>query len=120
MRRPLPGFRWLLPLLGSLAVLAAPSPDGLSSEGQRVLAVIVLAIGLWGFETLPPGVTAMVGIIALVFTHAVPGIREALVGFAEPIAYFLISVLTLKMAVASSTSSNMATYNISDPALIDV
>ena len=102
VRRPPPGFRWLLPLLGSLAVLAAPSPDGLSSEGQRVLAVIVLAIGLWGFETLPPGVTAMVGIIALVFTHAVPGIREALVGFADPIAYFLIGVLTLGVAVARS------------------
>ncbi len=77
MRRPLPGFRWLIPLLGSLAVLAAPSPEGLSLEGQRVLAVIVLAIGLWGFETLPPGVTGMVAIIALVFTHAVPSIREA-------------------------------------------
>jgi len=102
VRRPLPGFRWLLPLLGSLAVLAAPSPDGLSSEGQRVLAVIVLAIGLWGFETLPPGVTGMVGIIALVFTHAVPGLREALVGFADPIAYFLIGVLTLGVAVARS------------------
>lgn len=102
MRRPLPGFRWLIPLLGSLAVLAAPSPEGLSLEGQRVLAVIVLAIGLWGLETLPPGVTGMVAIMALVFTHAVPGIREGLVGFADPIAYFLIGVLTLGVAVARS------------------
>jgi di/tricarboxylate transporter len=76
VRRPLSGFRWLLPLLGSLAVLAAPSPEGLHPEGQRVLAVIVLAIGLWGFETLSPGVTGMVAIIALVFTRAVPSIRE--------------------------------------------
>ncbi len=102
MRRPLPAFRSLIPLLGSLAVLAAPSPEGLSLEGQRVLAVIVLAIGLWGFETLPPGVTGMVAIMALVFTHAVPSIREGLVGFADPIAYFLIGVLTLGVAVARS------------------
>ena len=102
MRRPLPGFRWLIPLLGSLAVLAAPAPDGLSAEGQRVLAVIVLAIGLWGFETLPPGVTGVVAIMALVFTHAVPSIREGLAGFADPIAYFLIGVLTMSVAVARS------------------
>lgn len=102
MRRPLPVFRWLIPLLGSLAVLAAPSPDGLSAEGQRVLAVIVLAIGLWGFETLPPGVTGVVAIMALVFTHAVPSIREGLAGFADPIAYFLIGVLTMSVAVARS------------------
>jgi len=102
VRRPLPGFRWLIPLLGSLAVLAAPAPDGLSAEGQRVLAVIVLAIGLWGFETLPPGVTGVVAIMALVFTHAVPSIREGLAGFADPIAYFLIGVLTMSVAVARS------------------
>ena len=83
-------------------MLAAPAPDGLSAEGQRVLAVIVLAIGLWGFETLPPGVTGVVAIMALVFTHAVPSIREGLAGFADPIAYFLIGVLTMSVAVARS------------------
>lgn len=102
MRRPLPGFPWLIPLIGSLAVLAAPTPAGLSPEGQRVLAVIVLAIGLWGFETLPPGVTGMVAVMGLVFTRAVAGIREALAGFADPIAYFLIGVLTMGVAVAKS------------------
>ena len=102
MRRPLPGFRWLIPLIGSLAVLAAPSPAGLSLEGQRVLAVIVLAIGLWGLETLPPGVTGVLAIVALVLTRAVGGLREALVGFADPVPYFLIGVLTMGVAVAKS------------------
>jgi anion transporter len=102
VRRPLPGFPWLVPLIGSLAVLAAPTPAGLSPEGQRVLAVIVLAIGLWGFETLPPGVTGMVAVVGLVLTRAVAGIREALAGFADPIAYFLIGVLTMGVAVARS------------------
>jgi len=83
-------------------VLAAPTPAGLSLEGQRVLAVIVLAIGLWGLEALPPGVTSIVAILALVVTHAVTGVREALVGFADPIAYFLVGVLTMGVAVARS------------------
>lgn len=95
-------FRLLLPLLAAGAVLAAPAPPGLSAAGQRVLAVIVLAIGFWGLETLPPGVTGMVTMVALVVTGAVPGVREALVGFADPIAYFLLGVLTLGLAVARS------------------
>lgn len=83
-------------------MLLAPTPAGLSLEGQRVLAVIVLAIGLRGFETLPPGVTGIAALIALVLTHAVAGIREALAGFADPVAYFLIGVLTMGVAVAKS------------------
>ena len=102
MRRPPPGFRWLIPLVGCLAVLAAPTPAGLAPEGQRVLAVIVLAIGLWGLEALPPGVTAIVAIVALVGTRAVAGIREGLAGFADPIAFFLVGVLTMGAAVARS------------------
>ena len=102
MRRPPPGFRWLIPLLGCLAVLAAPTPAGLTPEGQRVLAVIVLAIGLWGLEAVPSGVTAIVAIVALVGTGAVAGIREGLAGFADPIAFFLVGVLTMGAAVARS------------------
>jgi anion transporter len=97
-----PGFGLVAPVLAGLAVLAMPAPAGLTAEGQRVLAVIVLAIGLWGLEALPPGVTGMVAIVALVVTRAVPGVREALAGFAEPIAYFLIGVLTLGLAVERS------------------
>jgi solute carrier family 13 (sodium-dependent dicarboxylate transporter), member 2/3/5 len=94
--------RLALPALAALAVLVAPAPAGLPADGQRTLAVLVLAIGLWGTEALPPGVTAMVALIALVVTRAVPGIREALAGFAEPITYFLMGVLTLGLAVSRS------------------
>jgi anion transporter len=100
----------MLPLLGSLAVLAAPTPEGLSPAGQRTLAVIVLAIGLWGFETFPAAVTAMVAILALVLTGAVTGIRPALAGFADPIAYFLIGVLTMGLAVARSGLAERVAY----------
>jgi len=102
VRRLPPALCWLIPLAGFGAVLAAPAPAGLPVEGQRVLAVVVLAIGLWGLETVPAGVTGVVTILALVLTHAVPGIREGLVGFADPVAYFLLGVLTMGVAVAKS------------------
>jgi anion transporter len=83
-------------------LLALPAPAGLSTEGQRVVAVATLAVGLWGTEALPAGVTAGVVVVALVILGAVPGMREALVGFADPVAYFLIGVLTIGLAVAHS------------------
>ena len=107
-----PGFGLVASVLAGLAVLAMPAPAGLAAEGQRVLAVIVLAIGLWGLEALPPGVTGMVAIVALVVTRAVPGVREALAGFAEPIAYFLIGVLTLGLAVERSGLADRAAQHL--------
>lgn len=85
-----------------LLVSLLPTPPGLSVAGQRVLAVMVLAIGLWCTEALPMGVTGMVVVMALVFSGGVSGFAEALVGFAQPVAYFLIGVLTIGMAVLKS------------------
>ncbi len=62
----------------------------------------MLAIGLWCTEALPAGVTSLVLIVALVLSGAVPGFREALSGFADPVAYFLIGVLTIGLAVSRS------------------
>jgi sodium-dependent dicarboxylate transporter 2/3/5 len=86
----------------AIAVLALPRPDDLSTAGHRVLAVVVLAIGLWGTEALPAGVSALVVVAALAVSGAVPDVRAALVGFADPVAYFLVGVLTIGIAVARS------------------
>jgi anion transporter len=79
-----------------------PTPDGLSREGHRVLGVVALAIGLWATEALPAGVTAMLVIVALAVSGGAPTVRDALHGFAEPVAYFLLAVLTIGLAVARS------------------
>lgn len=84
------------------AIIAAPSPAGLPEAGKRVLAVGVLAIGLWCTEALPAGITSLILIVALVLTGAVPSVPAALTGFSEPVAYFLIGVLTIGLAVSRS------------------
>ena len=83
----------------SIFLMALPTPAGLSPAGQRVLAVAGLAIGLWCTETVPAGVTGIVIVAALVLSGGVPGLREALAGFADPVAYFLIGVLFLFLVV---------------------
>jgi len=47
-------------------------------------------------------VTGILGIVALALSGGVPTFRQALAGFAEPVAYFLIGVLTLGIAVLKS------------------
>jgi sodium-dependent dicarboxylate transporter 2/3/5 len=84
------------------AIIAAPSPAGLPEPGKRVLAVAVLVIGLWCTELVPAGVTSLILITALVLTGGVPGFPQALAGFADPVAYFLIGVLTIGLAVSRS------------------
>jgi len=85
-----------------IALIAAPTPAGLPEPGKRVLAVAVLAIGLWCTEALPAGVTSLVLVLALVLSGGVRGFPEALAGFSDPVAYFLIGVLTIGMAVSRS------------------
>ncbi|OHE22438.1 MAG: hypothetical protein A2Z43_03555, partial [Syntrophobacterales bacterium RBG_19FT_COMBO_59_10] len=60
------------------------------------------AIGLWCTDAIPAAVTGIVVVISLTLSGGVPGLREALVGFAEPVAYFLIGVLTIGLAVSQS------------------
>ena len=95
---------WIAAALIALcgAIIAAPAPAGLPEPGKRVLAVAVLVIGLWCTELLPAGVTSLVLIAALVLTGGVPGFPQALAGFADPVAYFLIGVLTIGLAVSRS------------------
>lgn len=100
MSRPL--VRLALIALLALAVLIIPAPADLPFRAQRVLAVVVLAIGLWSTEAMAAGVTGIVVIVALILTGAVPTVRDGFVGFADPVPYFLVGVLTIGLAVSKS------------------
>ncbi len=100
-----------LPVLVFLAVLLAPTPAGLTEPGQRALAVMLLAVVLWATEVLPIAVTGLLGIVLLVITGAVPDEITALYGFSRPVAYFLIGILGLGLAVhQSGLAERMASY----------
>ena len=94
-----------------LAVLLMPAPEGLTTEGQRALAVMTLAVVLWATEAIPVAVAGVGGVVLLVLVGAVPGIGTALYGFSQPVAYFLIGILTLGLAVQQSgLAERMATF----------
>ena len=83
-------------------IFILPTPEGLTPPSQRVLGITIFAIGFWSTEVLPMGVTGMLVIILLVVTGSVSDIKEALYGFAQPVAYFLVGVLTIGLAVMKS------------------
>ncbi len=83
-------------------LMAVPPPPGLSKAGLKVLGIALLAIGFWGTELLPPGVTGMIVILLLVVSGSVSGLREALFGFSQPVVYFVVGVLTIGLAVSKS------------------
>lgn len=85
-----------------LAILLMPAPEGLTPAGQRALAVMALAVVLWATEVLPVAVTGLFCVALLVFLGAVPDIAVGLYGFSQPVAYFLIGILTLGLAVHHS------------------
>ena len=94
-----------------LAILLMPAPAGLTEQGQRALAVMVLAVILWATEAIPVPVAGVGGVVLLALLGAVPGLAPALYGFSQPVAYFLIGILTLGLAVhRSGLAERLATY----------
>lgn len=83
-------------------LLLAPLPGDLSPQGQRVLAVVGLAVAMWVTELLSPPLTGMLAIVLLVLAGGVDGVEGGISGFASPVAYFLIGILALGMGVSKS------------------
>jgi anion transporter len=91
--------------LGALALallFLPPLSAGLPLAGQRTLIVTLITIALWTSELLEPGVTAVLAVALLALTGAAGSVRDALQGFANPVPYFLVGVLTMGVAVVRS------------------
>ena len=93
----------LIPLAGLvLALFVPPLLAGLPLAGQRALIVTLITIILWTGEMLAPGVTALLSVTLLALSGVTTSLRDALQGFANPVPFFLISVLTMGVAVVRS------------------
>ena len=83
-------------------ILLMPTPEGLTLQGQRSLAVMTFIVVLWATEVIHTSVAGIIGVVLLVLFGAVPGVGEAVYGFSQPVCYFLIGILTLGLAVHQS------------------
>ena len=77
------------------------------------MAVMGLAVVLWATEALPVALTGLIGVVLLILLGAVPDEVTALYGFSRPVAYFLIGILGLGLAVhQSGLAERMAIFLI--------
>src|SRR2546428_9398807 len=96
-------FALAVPLAGlAVGLFLPPGLRGLPLAGQRALIVTLITILLWTGELLEPGVPALVGVTLLALSGATRSLRDALQGFANPVPFFLIGVLTTGVAVVRS------------------
>ena len=79
-------LRWLV-VGGAVtaAIMALPTPPGLSPAGQRALAITLLAAVLWTTEALPLAATGLGCVVLLAVTGATRTSGEAFAGFAQPV-----------------------------------
>ena len=91
-----------LPLIVFTIILIIPNPENLTPEGQVALAVMALVVMLWATEAIPIAVTGLLGIVLLVLFGGTGSLVGAIQGFADPVSYFLIGILTLGLAVHRS------------------
>lgn len=95
-------YKNIFALAAFLFFILLPPIAGLSLSGQRVIAVVILAIILWATEALPVGVSSLIILILLAATKSVSSMNELFHGFRSPILYFLVGVMAMAGAIVKS------------------
>lgn len=90
-----------LALLLCIAVVLAPSQEGLSREGQNAIAVFVLCFVLWVTNALPLSVTSLFALVLLPLLRVVPPARSFSL-FGSPVVFFILGAFILAAAMMKS------------------
>ncbi|WP_435174949.1 SLC13 family permease [Halorussus sp. AFM4] len=90
---------FLIALLGTGVIAAAPTPDGLSVRGQFALATMFFAGLLWVTGAFPLAVTALSIPVLLTAFGVYADLDEALVGFADHLIFLFIAGFMLANAL---------------------
>jgi solute carrier family 13 (sodium-dependent dicarboxylate transporter), member 2/3/5 len=124
------GSRKLLTVLIGLAIMAAivlaPTPDGLSLAGQRVIAIMAFVVLMWITEAIPYGVSAVALVLLLILalgfsppsgsSGAILGTAKAtplaLSGFSNSGWLFVAAGLAMAAAITSTGLEKRVAYLI--------
>lgn len=112
-------LRSLRPLFfGFLAVVFiyfvnAPTPVGLSVEGQRAIAVFIVCLILWVSNAVPLAITSLVAIV-LVPLLGVLSKKDTYALFGNEAVFFILGAFILAGAIMHSGLSNRIALNILD------
>jgi sodium-dependent dicarboxylate transporter 2/3/5 len=88
-------------LLVFIVMQILPSPDGLSSEGWSVAAIVSLMAIWWATEAIPVAVTALLP-LALFPLIGIVSFKEAAIPYANPNIYLFLGGFMLALAIERS------------------
>src|SRR5262249_27618456 len=95
--------RWaglLIAMAIGAAILALPSPQGLTIPAQRVLAITAFTVTCWVFQVMNNGVASILMLALMVVAGIEP--QQALAGFSGGAFWILVSVLFYGCAMKST------------------
>jgi sodium-dependent dicarboxylate transporter 2/3/5 len=81
--------------------ILAPTPDGLTPEGQKAIAIFVLCLVLWISNALPLSVTSLLAIVLLPLLKVLPATRSFEL-FGSPVVFFILGAFILAAALMRS------------------
>lgn len=87
-------------MVALLAGLLLPSPDGVGVEVQRVLAIFLFTVVLWLTKPVPFEVSSVSSVTLLYATGLTDTFREAVIGFASTLVFFLFLLFLLGASIS--------------------
>jgi DASS family divalent anion:Na+ symporter len=82
--------RWGIVLMVGLSVLFIPTPEGITTNSWRLLAIFVATITGSIVRPVPGGAVVLLGVSAIALTGVLP-VRDALSGYADPIVWLVLA-----------------------------
>jgi anion transporter len=105
--------KWIglaLAVLVGAAVVSLPTPHGLSSMAQRVLAIAAFTVVLWVFQVMNNGITAILMMALMIFAGVKPSL--VLSGYSSPQFWILLVVLFYGFAMQTTGLAQRLSFYI--------
>lgn len=98
-------------LVGFVIFINCPTPEGLTVQGHRSLAVFILCLTLWVFQVLPLPVTSLFIVVLLPAVNIVDS-KQAYSLFGNQAVFFILGALILAAAMFESGLSQRISVRI--------
>ena len=82
--------RWGIVLSAGLTILLIPTPEGITRNSWRLLAIFVATITGSIVRPVPGGAVVLLGVSTIALTGVLP-VRESLAGYADPIVWLVLA-----------------------------
>jgi len=99
----------LVGILIFLLLIFIPTPEGLSVEGKRALAIFTLCLTLWVTNYLPLAITSILGIALIPLFNVLPAVDTFAI-FGNRAVFFILGALIIAAAIYKTGIARRVSY----------